>query len=132
MTRPGVEADPADRGPGGAAAGPGPGPPRETARQPVPVRTILAAIGLVLATAALLLLIRDIQRVLVWIIIAGFFAVAVYPVVSWVERHLPWCRRSLATLAVYLLLVVLIGGLVTLFALPLAREGTSWPTSCPR
>ena len=131
MTRPGAEADPADRGPGDAAAGPGPGPPRETARPPVPVRTILAAIGLVLATAALLLLIRDIQRVLVWIIIAGFFAVAVYPVVSWVERHLPWCRRSLATLAVYLLLVALIGGLVTLFAVPLAREGTSLAHQLP-
>ena len=131
MTRPGAEADPADRGPGDAAAGPGPGPPRETVRPPVPVRTILAAIGLVLATAALLLLIRDIQRVLVWIVIAGFFAVAVYPVVSWVERHLPWCRRSLATLAVYLLLVVLIGGLVTLFAVPLAREGTSLAHQLP-
>ena len=145
MTRPGAEADPADRGPGGAAAGTGgaaartgdaaagtgPGPPRETARQPVPVRTILAAIGLVLATAALLLLIRDIQRVLVWIIIAGFFAVAVYPVVSWIEQHLPWCRRSLATLAVYLLLVVLIGGLITLFAVPLAREGTSLAHQLP-
>ena len=44
----------------------------------VPVRTILATIGLVLATVLLLLLLRQIQRVLVWIIIAGFFAVAVY------------------------------------------------------
>src|SRR5580704_3560617 len=96
---------------------------RPAARERVPVRTILAAIGLVLATAALLLLIRAVERVLVWIVIAGFFAVAVYPVVNWIERRLPWCRRSLATLLVYLLLVVAIGGLVTLFALPLAREG---------
>jgi predicted PurR-regulated permease PerM len=55
------------------------------------------------------------ERVLVWIIIAGFFAVAVYPVVSWIERHLPWCRRPLATLLVDLLVVV-IAGLVTLFS----------------
>ena len=79
----------------------------------------------------LLLLIRDIQRVLIWIIIAGFFAIAVYPVVNWIERHLPWCRRSLATLAVYLLLVVLIAGLITLFAVPLAREGTSLAHQLP-
>jgi predicted PurR-regulated permease PerM len=135
MTRPGAEADPADRQPGDApgagVARPGSGPPPGAARQPVPVRTILAAIGLVLATVLLLLLIRDIQRVLVWIIIAGFFAVAVYPVVNWIERHLPWCRRSLATLAVYLLLVVLIAGLVTLFAVPLAREGTSLAHQLP-
>jgi predicted PurR-regulated permease PerM len=161
MTRPGAEENPADRQPGdpaaaprplpGAAtvaagpvaaqltpagpeagvAGPGPGPPPETARQPVPVRTILAAIGLVLATVLLLLLIRATHRVLVWIVIAGFFAVAVYPVVNWIERRLPWCRRSLATLAVYLLLVLLIAGLITLFAVPLAREGTSLAHQLP-
>jgi len=105
---------------------------RPAARERVPVRTILAAIGLVLATAAVLLLIRAVERVLVWIVIAGFFAVAVYPVVNWIERRLPWCRRSLATLLVYLLLVVAIAGLVTLFALPLAREGASLAHQLPQ
>jgi predicted PurR-regulated permease PerM len=126
-----VAAEPTPARPEAGVAGPGPCPPPGTARQPVPVRTILAAIGLVLATVLLLLLIRDIQRVLVWIIIAGFFAVAVYPVVNWSERHLPWCRRSLATLAVYLLLVLLIVGLITLFAVPLARQGTSLAHQLP-
>ena len=102
------------------------------ARARVPVRTILATIGLVLATAALLLLIRAVERVLVWILIAGFFAVAVYPVVNWIERRLPWCRRSLATLLVYLLLVVAIAGLVTLFALPLAHEGATLAHQLPQ
>ncbi len=105
---------------------------RLVARERVPVRTILATIGLVLATAALLLLIRAVERVLVWILIAGFFAIAVYPVVNWIERHLPWCRRSLATLLVYLLLVVAVAGLVTLFALPLAREGATLAHQLPQ
>jgi predicted PurR-regulated permease PerM len=105
---------------------------RPVAREPVPVRTILATIGLVLATVLLLLLIRAVERVLVWILIAGFFAVAVYPVVNWIERHLPWCRRSLATLLVSLLLVVAIAGLVTLFALPLAREGATVAHQLPQ
>jgi AI-2E family transporter len=116
----------------------GPGVTRSTARrppgaarEPVPVRTILASIGLVLGTVLLLLLIREVQRVLVWIVIAGFFAVALYPVVNWIERHVPWCRRSLATLVVYLLLVALIGGLITLFAVPLAREGTTLAHQLP-
>ena len=109
----------------------GPGPPAGAARRPVPVRTILATIGLVLATVLLLLLIREIQRVLIWIIIAGFFAVAVYPVVNWIERRLPWCRRSLATLVVYLLLVLLIAGVITLFAVPLARQATSLAHQLP-
>jgi predicted PurR-regulated permease PerM len=103
-----------------------------SAERPVPVRTIMATIGLVLATILLLLLIREIQRILVWIVIAGFFAVAVYPVVNWIERRLPWCRRSLATLAVYLLLVLLIAGVITLFALPLAQQGTSLAHDLPR
>lgn len=98
----------------------------------VPVRTILATIGLVLATVLLLLLLRQIQRVLVWIIIAGFFAVAVYPVVDWIERRLPWCRRSLATLLVYLVLIALIAGLLTLFAVPLGREATSLAHQLPQ
>jgi predicted PurR-regulated permease PerM len=105
--------------------------PSGVARQPVPVHTILASIGLVLGTVLLLLLIREVQRVLVWIVIAGFFAVALYPVVNWIERHVPWCRRSLATLVVYLLLVALIGGLITLFAVPLAREGTTLAHQLP-
>lgn len=127
MTHPGAADDAA--GPEAGAAGLA--PPAETGRRPVPVRTILAAIGLVLATVLLLLLIRDIQRVLIWIIIAGFFAVAVYPVVNWIERRLPWCRRSLATLVVYLLLVLLIAGVITLFAVPLARQATSLAHQLP-
>ena len=129
-----MNGSPSAAGPDPALPGagvPGPGSPPGTARQPVPVRAILAAIGLVLATVLLLLLIREVQRVLVWTIIAGFFAVAVYPVVNWIERHLPWCRRSLATLTVYLLLVVLIAGLITLFAVPLARQGTSLAHQLP-
>jgi predicted PurR-regulated permease PerM len=126
-----VAAEPTPALPEAGMAERGPSPSPGTARQPVPVRTILAAIGLVLATVLLLLLIRDIQRVLVWIIIAGFFAVAVYPVVNWIERRLPWCRRSLATLVVYLLLVLLIAGVITLFAVPLARQGTSLAHQLP-
>jgi hypothetical protein len=76
-------------------------------------------------------LIREVQRVLVWIVIAGSFAVALYPVVNWIERHVPWCRRSLVTLVVCLLLVALIGGLITLFVVPLAREGTALSHQLP-
>jgi len=131
---PAVHPDAADT----SAARAGPGVTRSTARrppggarQPVPVRTILASIGLVLGTVLLLLLIREVQRVLFWIVIAGFFAVALYPVVNWIERHVHWCRRSLATLVVFLLLVALIGGLITLFAVPLAREGTTLAHQLP-
>src|SRR2546429_2166121 len=51
---------------------PGPGGAGRPRRDRVPVRTMLAGIGLVLATVVLLLLIRESERVLVWIVIAGF------------------------------------------------------------
>src|SRR5215213_1734672 len=92
----------------------------------VPVRTIVTAIALVLATALLLLMLREVQRVVVWMIVAVFFAVALYPVVGWVERKITRGRRSLATLLVFFLVLVVLGGLVTAFAVPLAREGTAF------
>jgi predicted PurR-regulated permease PerM len=91
----------------------------------------LAVIGLVLATVLLLLLIRQTQRVLVWIVIAAFFAVALYPVVNWIQRRLPWCRRSLATLAVFLVVLLILAGLIAVFVVPLAREGTTLARQLP-
>ncbi|MDT0353338.1 hypothetical protein [Pseudonocardia charpentierae] len=35
-------------------------------------------------------------------VIALFFTVALYPLVNWVQRRMTWCRRSLATLVVFL------------------------------
>ena len=103
-----------------------------TARERVPVRTILAAIGLVLGTVLLLLLIREIQRVLVWIAIAAFFAVALYPAVNWIQRRVPWCRRSLATLIVFFLVFAALAALIAVFAVPLAREGTALAGQLPQ
>jgi predicted PurR-regulated permease PerM len=96
--------------------------PRQGER--VPVRTILATIGLVLATALVLLLIVQVRRVLMWIVIALFFAVALYPVVGWVERHVPPRRRAVATLLVFLGGAIVLAGLVALFVTPLVREAS--------
>ncbi|MER5453063.1 AI-2E family transporter, partial [Streptomyces sp. NPDC002764] len=93
-------------------------------KRPVPVRTILAAIGLVLTAYVALQLVVQTRRVLVWMVIALFFAVALYPAVDALERRVTRCRRSVATLLVFLLAVVVVGGLVALFVTPLAQEGT--------
>jgi predicted PurR-regulated permease PerM len=105
-----------------------PVPPRRTG---VPVRTIAVTIAMVLATAILLLVLREVQRVVVWIIVGAFFAVALYPVVGWVERRVTRGRRSLATLLVFVLVLVVLGGLVTAFAVPLTREGTAFAGQLP-
>ncbi len=51
-------------------------------RAPVPVRTILAPIGLVLAAAPALYLVVQTRRVLTWMVIATLFAVALYPLTA--------------------------------------------------
>jgi predicted PurR-regulated permease PerM len=97
----------------------------------VPVRTILTAIGLVLATVVAVQFVMRVERVLVWMVIALFFAVALYPVVDWVERHVSWCPRWLATLTVFLTVLVTVGALLAVFAVPLAEQGTQVASRLP-
>jgi len=97
----------------------------------VPVRTILATIGLILATALAVLFVIRVERVLVWMLVATFFTITLYPVVAWVQRRLSWCRRWLATLLVFLLVFLVLSGLVTMFAVPLAQEGTQLAGQLP-
>jgi predicted PurR-regulated permease PerM len=70
--------------------------------------------------------------VLTWIVVAVFFAVALNPAVSWVQRRAAFGRRWLATLLVFLVALVLIGGLVTLFVVPLVREGSQVVSDFPK
>jgi predicted PurR-regulated permease PerM len=69
-------------------------------RQRVP--TIAVTIGMVLATAAILLLGWEVRRVLTWIVVAALLSVVLGPVVDLAEHRLR-LRRALATLLVFLL-----------------------------
>jgi predicted PurR-regulated permease PerM len=94
-------------------------------------RYTLVVIGLVLATLLLMALVYETRQVLTWIVIAIFFAVALHPTVSWLVRRIGWMKRWLATLIVYLLAVVLLAGLITIFVVPLAREGSQFADKLP-
>ncbi|HET9143619.1 AI-2E family transporter [Actinophytocola sp.] len=96
------------------------------------VRIIVIAIGLLLATAVLVALVLRVERVLVWLLIAVFFATALHPAADWIQRRLPWCPRWLATLAVFLVVVLALGGLLAAFAVPLARQGTALAGPLPQ
>jgi predicted PurR-regulated permease PerM len=91
----------------------------------------MIVIGLVLLTAVALFLVYETRRILVWIAIAAFFATALHPAVNWVERHAAWCRRWLATLLVFLVVFAVLGGLVALFAVPLAHEANRLADQLP-
>ncbi|GIF42336.1 AI-2E family transporter [Actinoplanes xinjiangensis] len=95
-------------------------------------RRALVVIGLVLATITVLFLGYEARRVLTWIVIAGFFAVALHPAVTWMTRRVTFCKRWLATLLVFVTAFAVLGGLVTLFVVPLAREGSQVIADFPR
>jgi predicted PurR-regulated permease PerM len=98
----------------------------------VPVRTILATIGLVLATAFLLYIVMHTRRVLTWIVVAAFLAVAISPLVDRVQRRLlRGRRRALATFLVFLLVVVMLAGAVTAFVVPLVSQGARFVDQLP-
>jgi predicted PurR-regulated permease PerM len=100
---------------------------------PVPTRTILATIGLLLVTALLLYVLVHIRQVLTWMIVGAFFAIALAPVVGWVQtRIFRGRRRSMATLVVFLVVFLLLAALVTAFAVPLAQEGTKIAGQLPQ
>jgi predicted PurR-regulated permease PerM len=102
-------------------------------RRPVPVRTILATIGLLLATALLVYVVMTARQVITWILVGAFFAVALYPVVGFVQRRVfRGKRRALATLVVFLLVFVVLAALVAAFAVPLAGEGTKLAGQLPQ
>jgi predicted PurR-regulated permease PerM len=96
------------------------------------VRTVATIIGMILATALLLYVILQTLQVLTWMVIAAFFAVALYSTVNrFQERLLGGRRRVLATLVVFLVLVLALLGLLTAFAVPLAREGSRFAGQLP-
>jgi predicted PurR-regulated permease PerM len=105
--------------------------PEVPVRATVPVRTILATIGLILATLVAVLFVMRVEQVLVWMLIALFFTVALYPLVGLVQRRVTRSRRSLATLLVFLVVVLVAGALLTAFAVPLATQGTQLAGQLP-
>jgi predicted PurR-regulated permease PerM len=105
-------------------------PQRVPTRERVPARTIAVTIGMILVTAAILLLGWEVRRVLTWIIVAALLSVVLGPVVDLAERRLR-LRRALATLLVFLLFLVALAGIVTVFIRPLATEGPQFIDRLP-
>ena len=101
-----------------------------TPRSRVPVRTIAATIAMVLLTAAVLLLGWEVRRVLTWIVVAALLAIILGPLVDLTQRRLH-LRRALATLLVFLVALVALAGILTMFIRPLASEGPQFIDRVP-
>ena len=96
----------------------------------VPWRTIMATIGLVAAASLLALAVYIASRVVVWVVIAGFFAVVLARPVGWlVSRHR--VPRGVAIAAVVLSVVAFVSGAMTLFVLPVRSQLVAVLTDVP-
>ena len=98
--------------------------------QHVPVRTILATIGLVLATVAAIVVVRRLGQVLAWLAIAGFFTIVLGPAVDALERR--GLRRGLSTAIVFVTGLVLIAAMIYAFVRPIATRADDFVNALPQ
>ncbi|MDQ6714743.1 MAG: AI-2E family transporter [Actinomycetota bacterium] len=100
-------------------------------QRPVPVRAILAAIGLVLACAIGLYLVVLLRHIETLLVIAAFFAIVLNQPVEFLRRHVR-LSRGLATAVVYLVGVALFAGMLYAFISPLVTQVQHFADNFPR
>lgn len=98
--------------------------------QPVPVRTIMLTIGLVLACVLGVYLVVVLARIETLLVVAVFLAVAFTPPVDFVRRHLH-LGRGPAVLVVLVVSLGLLGGMLFAFISPVVRQGSRFATEFP-
>ena len=111
-----------------AAMEPSPAPARQDR---VPVRTILATVGIVLAIVAGLWMLWSVKRIVGWMVIAAFFAVILGPAVDFLE-HRARLRRSLATLLVFLTGLALLAAMLYAFIRPIVDQASTFSDHLPK
>ena len=104
---------------------PGPGQ-----RAPIPWRVIFATIFAVLAVWVGLTLLRELSRVVTWLVVAGFFAVILSPPVDFLVRKLRF-RRALATLLVFVTGLGLLAAMLYAFIRPLVDQAQEFNDNFP-
>ena len=105
-------------------------PPRRQSWADVPWRTIVAAVAVVAFAVGVIALVAVTLRILIWIVIAGFFAIVLAPAVARVQDRVGG-RRGLATTIVMFSTAILVIGMLTVFALPVRQQAISTVTDLP-
>nr|MDQ3574491.1 AI-2E family transporter [Actinomycetota bacterium] len=90
-----------------------------------------ATIGAVLATAAAILVVREVSRILVWIVIAAFLAIVLSPPVNFLEHRLRF-PRALATVVVFVVGLVVLAALLYTFLRPIVDQTQQFVDDFPR
>jgi len=97
----------------------------------VPVRTIMATVGIVLATMAGLWMLWSVKRILGWMVIAAFFAVVLGPAVDFLVTKAK-LRRAVATLLVFLTGLALLAGMLYAFIRPIVDQASTFSDHLPK
>ena len=92
-------------------------------------RTVLAVLGIALLAAAGLWVLWATRGVVGWILIALFLAMALNPVVEFFERR--GLQRGWASAVVFVLALLVIGGIAYLLIPPLVRQITDFVEAIP-
>ncbi len=101
-----------------------------TQRQPVPVRTMLVGIALVVATYLTLRAIVLLAHIETLLVVAAFFAVVLTPAVDLVRRKLH-VSRGLSTAIVFIVGLAVLTALLYAFIRPLVDEGREFVDNFP-
>jgi predicted PurR-regulated permease PerM len=97
----------------------------------VPLRTIVAAVAVVAVAYLAGKLIYRLRDILLLVVVAGFLALLLNPIVVLLQRHPALRRRGIAVSIVSLLTVLLFFGLVLAFGLPLVNGITAVAHTLP-
>jgi predicted PurR-regulated permease PerM len=104
--------------------------PPAPAPQPVPWRTIFATVAVVVGTILAFLLLRELSRIIAWLVVAGFFTVVLAPAVD-LAQHRLHLRRALATSLVFITGVLLVSGMLYLFIRPVVQQVSTFVDDLP-
>ena len=107
-----------------------PEPPRRIAITSVSPRAILTVIALAVAVAGGLWILWQTRRIVTWVIIAAFLAVALNPVVDALQKWLR-LKRVLAISLTFLLGIILAAGVLLLLVPPLVDAGQQLADDAP-
>jgi predicted PurR-regulated permease PerM len=95
-----------------------------------PVRTILVALGTIIAVAVVLEVIWISRHVITWILISLFLALALNPAVEWFQRH-GVKRRGMAAGITYVVTIAAIAALGALFVPTIVHQVTDFVDKVP-
>ncbi|HVL07467.1 MAG TPA: AI-2E family transporter [Acidimicrobiales bacterium] len=100
------------------------------ARQPVPVRTMLVGIGLVVATYLTLRAIVLLAHIETLLVVAAFFAIVLTPAVDLVRRKLH-VSRGVSTAIVFIVGIGIVSALLYALISPMVDEGRRFADNFP-